>query len=143
MAASLAHHAPLSDQVLTVRNTSVRKWEHARYASILRVVTAACRFRSLMFHHQRGLCEREQENQRDDAPDLESDPCRGRGDAPYRLIDYGQRKEEHAPAHGELSPARLAKFERLRKNIFDEQAVGGESAQQHDTEEAVKNSRFH
>src|ERR1700761_4671058 len=96
-----------------------------------------------MFYHQRCLCEREQKDQGDDAPDLERDPGRGRGCAPHSFIDRGQAEEKQTPANSEFLPALFVEFERLGENIFDEQAVEGEATQKHRAEKSIKHSGFH
>src|SRR5579859_6330985 len=90
-------------------------------ASLLRVSVA--RLRGLMFYHQRRLCEREQEDQWDDAPHFERYPGRSGRCTPHRFVDSGKAEEKYTPAHGQFFPSRFVEVEGLRENIFDEQTV--------------------
>jgi hypothetical protein len=67
MALACAHQTPRSGNVF---KKIVRSTYDAICASILRALVAAD-VMGLMFYHQAGLCEREEEDQGDDAPDFE------------------------------------------------------------------------
>src|SRR5579859_7486937 len=96
-----------------------------------------------MLEQERGLCEREQEDQGNDAPYLERYPGRGGGGAPDGFVEDRQGQEEDAPAHRQFSPTRFVQLERLGENIFDEKPVDAETAQQHGAKESVKHGGLH
>jgi len=78
-----------------------------------------------MLEQERGLCQGEQKYQAHDAPDLEGHPGRGRGVAPDRLVEDGQRQKEYPPAPGQAAPTFFGEVESFYEDVFYEKAVEG------------------
>src|SRR6185437_3984256 len=96
-----------------------------------------------VFEDERCLRKRKKKEQRIDSPNFEIDPDIRREMSPDDLVGNGKCKREEAPSECQLAPTFFRQFECLTENVFDEETVHCQTAQQQHAEEGVEHRRLH